>query len=111
MKRINGLILFVVALVMLIFSGPANAVDYVPPFVIDHIYVSGGNNYYLRVFSATTTPHCTGGPAWSYVNENDSGAKAKIASLLMAYSLGKTVSLFTGNDGSGYCQIYEFSVQ
>lgn len=111
MRRRNILIVFVLAFVMLIFSGFACAVDYPPPFVIDHIYLSGANNYHLRVSAPTTTPHCTGGPSWSYINEGDSGAKANIAALLMAYSLGKTVSLVTGNDGNGYCQIYEFLIK
>ena len=52
---------------------------------------------HFRVVSNTTW-HCHNGPqnpAWSYVDETDSGAKAKIATLLTAYALGKTVTAQT----------------
>jgi hypothetical protein len=72
-------------------------------------YVSGGNNYYFRVQGLPDSAGCL--QNWAFVNEADSGSKGKIATLLMAYSQGRNVSLYVEEDGAGYCRIVEFVVQ
>lgn len=71
-------------------------------------YVSSGNNFYFRVSGIPASANCV--QNWAYINEDDSGAKAKIATMLMAYSMGKTVSLMVDEGLGGYCRILELVV-
>jgi len=64
---------------------------------ITGIEVADAENFYYRAYGV---PSC----GFAYVNESDSGSKAKIATLLAAYSMGKTVSLFI-QPTNGYCHI------
>jgi hypothetical protein len=111
MKKISLVILAVV--VVLTSIGVACAYDYPDQFQIKNLYVSGATNYHFRIWSMTpNAPLCTGGPtnpSWAYINEADSGAKGKIASLTIAYVMGKKVALTTITVGS-YCQIVEFQI-
>jgi hypothetical protein len=115
MKRcvLIGSALFLVLAV----SGIALAFDQPPTFKISGLFWSDAQNMHCRVLSDTPTiPLCTGGPtnaAWAYINESDSGAKGKIAGLMTAYALGKSVNLTTESVPVGaatYCHIVEFSI-
>lgn len=94
----------------------AGAAEYPTPFKISSIFVSSASNYHFRVESNTGNWHCNNGPkspAWSYVNETDSGAKGKISALLAAYASGKSVTLVTEGVIAGantYCRILEFKI-
>lgn len=87
------------------------------PFKINAIYMSNATNYHFRIYSSTPSWHCSGGPAnpaWSFINEDDSGAEAKIKTLQLAYAMGKTVQLYTQGvahpSGQTYCRIVEFII-
>lgn len=95
----------------------ASAFEYPAPIKIQAIVMSSAKNYHFRVISNNPGAWlCSNGPtneAWAYINEDDSGAKGKMAALLLAYSMGKTVTLTTaGVDGGGvtYCHIFDFRV-
>ena len=77
----------------------AEGPEYPAPFKIRNIKVANAGNFHFRVISDSPDKwHCHNGPtdeAWSYINENDNGAKGKMAILMMAFALGKTVELVT----------------
>lgn len=109
--------LFVAAILAIVLSVSACNVavaDSPPPFTIATIFVSGSGNFHFRVFSNTPSQAlCTGGPvysAWAYVEDTDSGANTKITALLLAYTLGKTIQIWTENV-VGFCHIMEFTTQ
>lgn len=97
---------------------PAFALESPGPFKINAIYMSNATNYHFRIYSSTPSWHCSGGPtvggAWSFINEDDSGAEAKIKTLQLAYAMGKTVQLYTqgvvGPNGQTLCRVVEFSI-
>jgi len=107
---------FLLAVTLFFFGVNVNAAEYPTPFKISSIFVSSASNYHFRVESNTGNWHCSNGPklpAWSYVNEADSGAKGKISALLAAYASGKSVTLVTEGVAAGantYCRILEFKV-
>ncbi len=47
---------------------------------------------------------------WGYLNSSDPNYKATLANLMLAFSTGKTVTIFTMNEGYG-CHIHYVSVQ
>lgn len=67
--------------------------------------VAAGQNYGFRVYIGSVGAHCTGGPNWAFVNENDSNYKTFVTTLLLAKVSGSNVSIWSTNVG-GYCQIY-----
>lgn len=71
-------------------------------------FASGGNNFHFRVQGLPASANCL--QNWAYIDESDSGAKAKIATLLMAYAQGKNVSLYVDEE-AGYCKIIEIAVE
>lgn len=111
----------VIFLVCVQMAGNVLAGEFPAPFKIAGLFVSDATNLHFRVNSNNPSAWlCSNGPtnpSWAYINEADSGAKVKIATLMTAYSLGKTVSLVTegvyfGGDygGKTYCRILEFSI-
>lgn len=72
-------------------------------------YVSGAGNYHFRVMGVPPAANCRNG--FAYIAEADSGAKGKMAALLLAYGTGKNVDLFVETDSQGYCMIIEFAVR
>ncbi len=77
----------------------AVALEFPGPFKIKSIFVSGATNLHYRVISDNPASwQCHNGPtydSWAYINENDDGAKGKIAAIQMAYALGKSIRLIT----------------
>lgn len=100
--------------VSLCFATQVMAFETPGPFKISSLYISHAGNYHFRVYSNKPSNwHCHGGPinpAWSYINESDSGAKGKIATLQLAYALGKNVHILTEKIGN-YCHIVELMIQ
>lgn len=93
-------------------TGVANAVEWTPYAKVVSTYVSAGNNMYFRVFGPISTQCPSPQNTWAYINESDSGAKGKIATILTAYALGKDVRLFVEPvdfyaNGTIYCHILE----
>jgi hypothetical protein len=91
-------------------SAAAQAVGYTGPFVINQLYISGAENYHLRVSGFPAISACSNGPTWAYVNQSQSGSKTYIAALMTAYAMGKTVNIVWQPDTSGYCQVLEVIV-
>lgn len=116
-KLLTGLIAIVATVLS---SGTANATESPAPTVISNIWVSDAGNYHFRVTGSYTgsTWFCnnasSSGPgAWAYLEENDSGAKGKMAMLMTAFMAGKTVYFKTeGRDtpAGHLCHIVEFQV-
>lgn len=98
----------------LIMSRIAYAWDGVTTGVINRFEtVNETNNFELRVFLGgavmcnNTTPSMN---TWGYLNSSDPNYKATVANLMLAFSTGKTVTIFTTNEGGG-CHIHYVSVQ
>ncbi|RDH45173.1 hypothetical protein [Zooshikella ganghwensis] len=83
---------------------------------IDNIFMSSLNTATFRVVSQSANWHCDGGPrnpAWSYIHEDDPGAKTMMSGLLTAFAAGHTVQLYTigVNSPEGkICKIVEFRI-
>jgi len=60
-------------------------------------------NYDFRVYMATGAVICNGVP-WVYINTSDANYSALVASVLLAKSLGSTVTLYFNQVGA-YCQL------
>ena len=113
-------VLVVLVIMVLLASGvtAVKAFEYPLAFRIAKIQVSAVGNFNFRVYSDSNAWLCQNGPYgandyWAYVEESDSGAKEKIATLLTAYALGKRVLLTTEGVTVGsntYCHIAEFSI-
>lgn len=106
MKK-KSIFLIMSFLIGLGFGLKVYAYDYPTPFVIDQLRILADGHY--RIVSNDGAAQCSGGPtgpAWSYVNTGDSGAKGKNAALLLAYAQRKTVELVTENV-DGYCHIVD----
>jgi hypothetical protein len=76
-------------------------------FVITQLYISGAENFHVRVSGFGYISACSNGPTWAYINQSQSGSKEYIAALMIAYASGKPVNLFWQPDANGYCQIIE----
>ena len=46
---------------------------------------------------------------WGYLNSSDANYKATLANLMLAFATGKSVTIFTINEGGG-CHIHYVSV-
>ena len=82
-------------------------------FNIATINMSAADNFHFRISGRPTQTMCANGIDWAYINENDSGAKGKIAGLMMGYSLGKKVGLLTETvvrNGTNFCHILDFTL-
>jgi hypothetical protein len=83
-------------------------------FVISGLMVSYANNMHFRVIGMAPVSACGAGTNWAYVDEADSGAEGKIATLLAAYLAGKQVNLvilptnYYAN-GQMFCHITEIA--
>lgn len=69
---------------------------------------SNGENFDLRVTLSQGTPPCPGNPAapvdWSYINTNNYNYAGVFATLMLAYSKGKNVTIYSNTVG-GFCHI------
>ena len=76
---------------------------------IDSVASEPGN-YETRVFISGQTTICTAAgiidPGWGYLNSTDSNYKGTLAMLMLAYSMNKTVTVYTMKDGAGFCHIH-----
>ena len=95
-------------------SPVAHAWDGVATGVISGIdTVNETNNYELRVFLGSTVMCNNTTPSmntWGYLNSSDPNYKATVANLMLAFATGKTVTIFTMNEGYG-CHIHYVSVK
>jgi hypothetical protein len=72
--------------------------------------VPDGNNGDLRVMLTGTPALCTSAinPTWAFINISQANFKGTSATLMMAYALNKTVTLYSNISSAplaGYCQI------
>lgn len=71
------------------------------------------NNYELRVHLGGLTICNHINPTlntWGYLNSSDPNYKVTVANLMLAYALGKSVTIFTMNDAGVGCHIHYVSV-
>ncbi len=71
------------------------------------------NDYEVRIYLGGITM-CTatnGTQDFAYMNSTDNNFKATLANLMMAYSMGKTVNIYTMNDSSVGCHIHYVMVK
>ena len=93
-------------LIATFFGIPAisQAWDGVDTGVISAVQITDGNNLGFRVFLTNVTTYCTDGGT-AYLNAADSNYQVYVAALLMAKSIGSTVTVYTTNDSTGNCHI------
>jgi len=82
----------------------SQAWDGVNTGVISAVQVTDGNILGFRVFLTNVSTYCTGGGT-AYLNAGDSNYQVYVAALLMAKSLGSTVTVYANNDSAGNCHI------
>ncbi|WP_229954374.1 hypothetical protein [Parasphingorhabdus litoris] len=70
-----------------------------------------GQNFGFRVYLEGRPVICTGGPDWAYLNANEDNYQAIVSALMLAYSSGKTVVLYTNRDASNKCKIGYITVR
>jgi len=92
-------------------AGPASAAwDGVVVGKISQVDTSNEtNNYEFRVYvgvSPVCTTTATATKDFAYLNSSDPNYKTAVANLMMAYSMGKTVTLYTMNDGGLGCHLH-----
>ncbi len=61
-------------------------------------------NLDFRFYLAGNPVICNGQP-WAYINTTDANYSALVSSLMLAKSLGSTVSFYVNQDSQGYCQL------
>jgi hypothetical protein len=72
------------------------------------------NNFEFRVYlgvSPVCTTNATTTRDFAYMNSSDPNYKATVANLMMAYSTGKNVTLYTMNDGGIGCHLHYATVK
>ena len=70
---------------------------------IDFVPSTGGQS--LRVYLVGDPIICTGGPSWGYIDASAGNYEAIASALMLSYSTGKTVTVYTTKDASDYCEI------
>lgn len=97
---------FIIATFLTSFSHPVLAWDGVFTGKVAQIdLVSSGTNYGFRVYLENLPAICTGGPNWAYINSTEDNYQAIASALLLAYSSGKTVTIYSNLQSTGYCKI------
>ena len=73
--------------------------------------VADGQNYGFRIYLTGGLTMCAGGANWAAINTSASNYQATVSLLELAYSLGKTVTVYTNKDASNNCLIGYVSMQ
>jgi hypothetical protein len=82
-----------------------------PSGTIQSLYLSGENNFAVRVFLNGVADPCGNGiTGWAYINATSSNYKVYTAGLMLAKAQGGRVNLVVTPDANGYCQLLEFSM-
>ncbi|MGD8914754.1 MAG: hypothetical protein PVI97_17580 [Candidatus Thiodiazotropha sp.] len=107
---------FLKTILLVFFAHNAYAGEWSDWFTISRIFVSSASNMHFRVGGMESIDDCTNGKTWAYVNESDSGASAKISTLLSAHAAGKNVRLYVSptdvyGNGKVYCHVVELQVK
>ena len=99
----------IVALMLLAAHRQANAWDGEVAGVISAIHsVPNAGNYDFRVVMPNQPGPWCGAPnsgGWAVLHANESNFKCVQATLMLAYAMGKTVTLFLTRDANNYCKI------
>jgi hypothetical protein len=84
----------------------SQAWDGVNTGVISAVQVTDGNINGFRVFLTNVSAYCSGANSgFAYLNAGDSNYQVYVAALLLAKSIGSTVTVYANNDSTGYCHI------
>ena len=70
------------------------------------------HNFDFRVYLSGISSFCSGAPivGWAYINNDDAQYNQVISSVMMAYSTGTPLTIYT-NRSNGYCSIGYISVR
>lgn len=79
---------------------------------IRNVALSYSNNFAFRIFFANvgSEPFASCNNQFAYINTSDDNYQAKASALLSAYAQQRTVWVSYIVDGSGYCQITDFTI-
>ncbi len=64
-----------------------------------------GTNYGFRVYFHSLPTMCTAGPSWAYLNSTEPNYQAIASALMLAYSSGKSVIIYSNLEAGSYCKI------
>jgi hypothetical protein len=82
-----------------------------PSGTIQSLYISGENNFAVRVvLNGVTNPCGNGVTGWAYMNATYTNYKVYVAGLMLAKAQGSNVNLVVAPDANGYCQLIEFAI-
>ena len=100
-----------IILASILTASPVAAWDGIATGKISEIHtLTESNNYEFRVRIAGVTTVCNhpnpDAVGWAYMNSADTNYKAVVANLMSAHALGRTVTIFTMNDGGAGCHIH-----
>lgn len=62
-------------------------------------------NAAFRVYLENVPAICAGGPDWAYLNPSDANYQAVVSGLMLAYSSGTAVIIYSNLDASSHCKI------
>lgn len=97
-----------------VFSAPAFAWDgYVSGTITQIDTVAETNNYETRIYVGGATVCNNTSPdlaTLGYLNSSDPNYKAVVANLMLAYTMGRKVEIFTMNDNNVGCHIHYVKV-
>lgn len=106
-RRLSGGACLLAAALSPVWTTDAQANQWTSDFIITNLYVAGQNNFQYRVYGMSSLQSlCPNSPNWAYVNESDSGAKGRVATILAAFYAGRAIRVYVTVTG-GYCQIEE----
>ena len=90
-----------------LFASPAIASNLNVTGHVTGIFVSQPGNMAFRVgVDQALSNSCKAG--FLYIDTNNSNYQTYVSSLLLAYSMGKSLNFAYSVDANGYCQIIEF---
>lgn len=75
---------------------------------INNIQITEGASYAFRITLGGISSMCNGG-GFAFLNEADSNYRTYTAALMMAYAMGKTVTIYS-NTSYGHCRIGHISL-
>lgn len=86
-------------------SAEAQTWDGVVAGKVSQIHATDGNNLGFRVY-LDGAPVCGAQtPGWAYMNQSFDNYQVTAALIMTAWTMGRTVQLYTRRDASGWCRI------
>ncbi|WP_196161764.1 hypothetical protein [Reinekea sp. G2M2-21] len=77
--------------------------------VISKVEVFGEGNYAFRIRFQGNPSLCSLNEDWAYIESTDSNYDTKVSSLLSAFAMGATVSIFTEASSRNHCHLTDIT--